>query len=78
VVMVLKADDLQLYPNGQLVGSVFPSCVLSDLGQTTNNWLGRSQYPEHPYFNGAFDEVRIYNRALSQDEIAKLYGAGAP
>jgi hypothetical protein len=38
---------------------------LSDLGATTQNWLGRSQYfapPENDaYFNGVIDEVRISN-----------------
>jgi hypothetical protein len=78
VAVVLKSDDLQLYRYGRLESSISPSCALSDLGETTNNWLGRSQYPEHPYFNGAFDDVRIYNRALSQDEIAELYGLVGP
>jgi hypothetical protein len=72
VAVVLKPDDLQLYRYGQLESSVFPSCVLSDLGETTNNWLGRSQYPEHPYFNGALDDVRIYDVALTAEEIAAL------
>ncbi|MBN2133103.1 MAG: LamG domain-containing protein, partial [Sedimentisphaerales bacterium] len=78
VAVVLKPDELRLYRYGRIEGSVSPSCVLSDLGETTNNWLGRSQYPEHPYFDGAFDDVRIYNRALSQDEIAELYGVVGP
>lgn len=29
------------------------------------------------YFNGAMDEVRLYNRALSAAEIANVYGVGA-
>ena len=28
-------------------------------------------------FKGTIDEVRIYNRALSATEVAKLYGSGA-
>jgi hypothetical protein len=30
------------------------------------------------YFNGLIDEVRIYNRALSEEEIRYLYNRGAP
>jgi hypothetical protein len=30
------------------------------------------------YFNGLIDEVRIYNRALSADEIATRYNSGTP
>jgi hypothetical protein len=37
----------------------------SDLGPTTNNWLGRSEYAGapnfDPYFNGEIDEFRISN-----------------
>jgi hypothetical protein len=28
------------------------------------------------YLNGYLDDVRIYNRALSSDEILKLYNGG--
>ena len=28
------------------------------------------------YFNGSLDDVRIYNRALSADDIAMLYNGG--
>ena len=40
--------------------------------ENTNNLLiGRRTTGN--YFNGSIDDVRIYNRALSQDEIKKLY-----
>jgi len=41
------------------------------LGNTTQNWLGRSQYAD-PYLDGALDDVRLYSRALSASEIAAL------
>jgi len=43
----------------------------SDLGNTTNNYIGRSQFPD-PYFNGLIDEFKIFSRALSPEEIAQL------
>jgi hypothetical protein len=45
-----------------------------DLGSTTQNWLGRSQYTADAYFSGALDEFRIYNRALSAGEVRYLVG----
>jgi len=45
----------------------------SDLGATSDNWLGRSQYPADPLLNGYLDDFRVYKRALTASEIAKLY-----
>ncbi len=46
---------------------------LSDLGITSNNWLGRSQFTnDDPFFHGALDDLRVYRRALSQEEISAL------
>jgi hypothetical protein len=51
----------------------------SDLGATTKNWLGRSQFSgtsgTNPCLDGRLDEFRVYKRALSQQEIAVLSGA---
>jgi len=44
----------------------------SDLGATTNNWIGRSQYAGNNYLNGSLDDFRVYRRALSQPEIVAL------
>jgi hypothetical protein len=44
-----------------------------------SNWgigWGGSDYP-FEYFNGVIDEVRIYNRALSEEEIKYLFCIGA-
>jgi Concanavalin A-like lectin/glucanases superfamily len=51
------------------------SVHLSDLGETTGNYLGRSAFAADDYFNGALDDFRVYRRALSASEIAALYGA---
>lgn len=49
----------------------------ADLGATTNNWLGRSQFSAasgtNPCFNGGLDDFRVYRRALSAAEITALY-----
>ena len=33
------------------------------------NYLGRSQFPADPYFTGYLDDVRIYNYALTEEEV---------
>jgi hypothetical protein len=61
-----------LYVNGQAVASNTQMTLRpSDLGNTTNNWIGRSQYND-PYLDGAVDDLNIYNRALSASEVATL------
>ena len=45
----------------------------SNLGNTTQNWIGRSQYGD-PLLNGTVDDLQIYDRALSAGEIATLAG----
>jgi hypothetical protein len=44
----------------------------SDVGTTTQNWLGRSPFTQDPFFYGSLDDFRIYKRALSAAEITAL------
>ncbi len=68
------AGTLQLYQDGLLVASGATTVLPKNLGNTTQNWLGRSQFEADPYFGGAMDDLRIYNRALSPGEIRYLAG----
>jgi hypothetical protein len=45
----------------------------ADLGDTPNNFIGRSQVADDPYLDGSIDEFRVYNRALSPREVQALY-----
>ena len=45
----------------------------SDIGNTANNWIGRSAFSGDVYFAGLLDDFRIYNRALTAAEITMLY-----
>jgi hypothetical protein len=44
----------------------------ADLGNTVNNYIGRSQYAEDPYLDGRVENFLIYNRPLSSSEIQAL------
>lgn len=71
--MTYNGSYVRLYINGTL-DSYY---ALSGLIQTTTNWLAIGCRPNGPYggsgtycyFNGTIDDVRIYNRALNQQEI---------
>jgi len=66
--------EVRLYVDGDLVGEGPTATLPADLGETTRNWLGRSQYTADSYFDGMLDEFRIYNRMLSDGEILYLAG----
>jgi hypothetical protein len=62
-----------LYVDGRVAGGkTAGQYTPSSLGDTTRNWLGRSQWSVDPYFHGSLDDFRIYGRVLSGAEIAQL------
>jgi hypothetical protein len=73
VAVVLDTSGGRLYLNGNLVGSNTTMTMRPPtLGDTPNDWIGRSQFANNPYLDGAIDEFRIYSRALSAAEISAL------
>ena len=65
-IVILYVDGLPVATNNAI--NLTPEL----LGNTTQNWIGRSQYPGDPYFDGLVDDFRIYNGALNPGEIASL------
>ncbi|MES2660215.1 MAG: LamG-like jellyroll fold domain-containing protein [Verrucomicrobiota bacterium] len=63
------------YLNGSQVSTLDLNFHLSDI-QDRNNWLGRSMYAADNNANIAYDEVRLYNHALTPAEIAANLIAG--
>lgn len=75
VAVTLSGTTGTLYLNGVPVGTNDNMTLNpSSLGNTTNNWIGRSQYPD-PMLNGTVDEFQIYDRALSEAEVQSLLGS---
>ena len=76
VAVTLSGSTATLYVNGQAVATN-PNMTLrpADLGSTTQNYLGRSQYND-PSLNGSVDDFQIYDHALGAAEIGAL-SAGA-
>jgi hypothetical protein len=62
-----------LYVNGAEAGrNESMSLKPLDLGATTQNWIGRSQFASDPYLDGRVDDFRIYSGALSAADIVAL------
>jgi len=74
VAVTIDADNqfMALYLDGEAVAGEMLTLTPSDLGVTTQNWLGRSQYAWDAYYDGLLDDVRIYSQALKPGEIAEL------
>jgi len=77
VAVTLSGTTGTLYLNGNPVATN-PNMTLhpSSLGNTNQNWIGRSQYPD-PFLNATVDDFNIYSRALSPAEVATL-ASGQP
>ncbi|MFX3647528.1 MAG: immunoglobulin-like domain-containing protein [Paenibacillus sp.] len=73
VAITMDEFDAVLYVNGQEVKrsstfNVEPRMLL----ETTMNYIGKSRNGSHSLFDGKLDDFRIYNRALSGEEITTL------
>ena len=74
---VLNGAHVDIYQNGHLVGSrdcdQFTS--VSQLHSATSHfYLGQSAYEtNHPDYKGGFDDVRVYQKALTVEEIRSEY-----
>ncbi|WP_432729126.1 LamG-like jellyroll fold domain-containing protein [Variovorax sp. W6] len=62
----LYVDGVEVASNAQM------SLAPIDLGATTQNWLGRSQYASDAYLKGRIDDFRIYGGALGSAGVAAL------
>ncbi len=62
-----------LYVDGSVAGTNTEIDLAPfQLGATTQNWLGRSQYAVDPFFNGRMQDLRVYSGALDAQQIAAL------
>lgn len=64
------SQNAKVYLDGNLLKSGTVTVKPSDLGNTTHNYLGKSQFAADGNFIGSIDEFRIYNNALSGSTIA--------
>ena len=77
VAVTLSGNTGTLYINGNPVGTNTNMTLRpSSLGNTNQNWIGRSQYAD-PFLAATVDDFAIYNRALAATEVAALAGGQA-
>ena len=72
VVVNFKNDVLTIYVNGKQTGSAtaaFPNGIFGNFGVVGAIWF---RYPGD-FLTGTVDEVRLYDKALTVEDIAQLY-----
>jgi autotransporter-associated beta strand protein len=76
VAVTLAGTTSSIYVDGALSGTGTVTISPSQMGSTTQNWIGRSQFSNYPnndpYLNGLVDDFRIYNGALSAAQVTAL------
>jgi hypothetical protein len=70
-----ESNHVKLYVNGAPIGT-YLSGGPWPTGPANNLRMGVASNILQAFFNGILDEVRIYNRVLTQDDITTLYGQG--
>jgi beta-xylosidase len=68
--VVFEGTTMSVYSDGILLGkNEALSATVGDLGANLAGYLGKSFYSADGYFQGWFDNVRVFNRALAQAEV---------
>jgi len=70
IVGTYDKSNMKLFVDGGLVNSLAES---ADIRVDTGSFYVGSRTASARYFNGLIDDVRIYNRALSEQEVQQLY-----
>ncbi|UYQ95986.1 glycosyl hydrolase [Chitinophaga horti] len=78
LVLSQQGSVFKVYVNGTLQYTDSSANVKpSDMGITTKNYLGRSQFPADAYSDHTYDDFRIYNYAMNDAAVSNMYGGGA-
>ena len=71
--VVMDGSNMSLYENGRQIGETVDTGIkVNELGNTTKNYIGLGQFDQPPT-TGQFAEVRIYDRALTPQEVGEMY-----
>jgi regulation of enolase protein 1 (concanavalin A-like superfamily) len=64
-----RTRGMEMFVDGQSVATGMTNVLPKDLGQTTQNWIGRSQYPADAFYSGSVDDFRVYDFAMNAEQI---------
>lgn len=73
VTVTMRQGMACIYVDGELKASSANITISPADIKPVINYLGRSFFNDDPYFNGLMQDVRIYNYALSEDEVKDVF-----
>jgi hypothetical protein len=73
--LIRTQNNLTAYINGNMVGSYTPTGIISP---SNNIFFGSTFSSNSVFYNGIIDDIAIYNRALTEQEIQNLYTGTTP
>ncbi|MBQ7573080.1 MAG: family 43 glycosylhydrolase [Clostridia bacterium] len=75
VVISRSGSTTKFYINGKSVGTTEAiTYKWSNIGKFSNYYIGKSQFDADAYYQGLVDDLLVYDRALTTDEIKTLAG----
>jgi hypothetical protein len=72
LVLTLSNQNVTLYYDGNLINS-YKSAFLNSVNGKPKMMIGTSRAATARYFNGKIDDLLIYNRILSLNEVLIIY-----
>ena len=73
IAVTLSGDTAKLYVNGELQGTNESATIDPIDFKPALNYIGESQFAADQLFDGSIDDLKIYNYALTTEEIAQEY-----
>ncbi|WP_310712548.1 LamG-like jellyroll fold domain-containing protein [Nonomuraea sp. 3-1Str] len=78
LVTTIDGRTLTYYVNGAAIGSTAAQIDLAAVmhadGNTTSGFLGKAFWGGHPFLAGDLDDFRVYDAAMSPEQVAELAG----
>ncbi|MCR4602053.1 MAG: RICIN domain-containing protein [Prevotella sp.] len=73
VVLTIEPGSTAIYLDGEQLAQTDAITISPQDVNPIINYIGRSQFNSDPYLTAYLDDVRIYNYALTSDEVSQLY-----
>lgn len=70
IALVIRGNKLLIYRDQELAAETdITGTTVSGLGEQVKAYLGKSFYAGDAYFNGSFDNLKVYNYAMTKEQL---------